>query len=343
MEKLDTERVLFEALQYPLFAIPEFFIKKQIESGWSKSTYLTYLLSQCDSYTIDWTILKNKAIFNNPKIDLEEIGMPLTELTNGLINEARTLGHKTTSILNRELIDTLYFLIKKAEKIGQPLPVYSNLQIVSFVEKALNFIHYEFEVQCGIVKGMYAPRTYPKNFRNVTEEGEITYLLHSYSIIQPTPVFDLFIFQEALRELELNSRQNNNLKLITKPLYERSNQIVNLWNEKLYDLEESSDKEKIFRNRRFIRFDTDERKFLSQLEIKKFVLEKNKSYSNNDLAMYAAQIGNLISSEILEKENDLPEVITERPSYLSIALLHHYWYKNSKEVDKEINNKSYKR
>ena len=109
MEKLDTERVLFEALQYPLFAIPEFFIKKQIESGWSKSTYLTYLLSQCDSYTIDWTILKNKAIFNNPKIDLEEIGMPLTELTNGLINEARTLGHKTTSILNRELIVLFIF------------------------------------------------------------------------------------------------------------------------------------------------------------------------------------------------------------------------------------------
>jgi hypothetical protein len=43
MDSLDLKNIFFEALNYPSYARPYFYLVKQKESGWSKGVYFTAL------------------------------------------------------------------------------------------------------------------------------------------------------------------------------------------------------------------------------------------------------------------------------------------------------------
>ena len=102
---------LFEALEYPLMAVPEFLAKKQIESGINKKYFFGYLERECTRLRMLSFSFRSKNEQNDDSIN----GEPLSSVTNGKVECVFTLDGKKTSFLTSALLSDLKFLVKEAK------------------------------------------------------------------------------------------------------------------------------------------------------------------------------------------------------------------------------------
>lgn len=318
-DRLGTDETFLAALQYELFTIPEYWIKKQQESGWSRQTYLELLRGQHSHYLMELQRLKEIERKKDPTIESNKIGRSLAELTNGKVTEARTLKGNDTTILNNELLESLFICLHKAYEFGKPAPVYTDLQIVSFALKAVFYILSEIKIQAGLMAAGHFSRNPPKDFMPFSKDGEKMYLIHDYSLIQPSPVFDYFLFEDALRSLMLNSINSENLKKITKPLFNMSEEVVKLWNDKVGDLHTDFEVQKsnVKKSRQFIEFDIGKRWFKTWRDTQTFVKMDAKNFDTFDLVLYASRVGGIVASEIMGRQEDSPKPKKANPKVFS--------------------------
>jgi len=316
MERLGTDETFLDALQYPLIAIPEYWIQKQKESGWSREIYLGLLKGQHGVHLMDLHLMMNKAKAKDVTMSKDKIGKPLIELTNGKVIRAYTLHNNSTTILNSELLETLSFCLQQAYSLGKPLPTYTDLQIISFARQSMYWIKNELKLQSDPSNISSRNIHWPPN-RNA--DGEKMYLLYNYSLMLPSPAFDYFLFEDALRNVLLNSTNPDNLKQMTKALSELSKEIVNFWNDEFHKLESDFDvqKQTVTKTRQFIEFDVEKRWFKIWINGKIFVKYANKNFYNYDLVNFASRVGSVVDREVFGIEGESLKPNKANPQTLS--------------------------
>src|SRR5436305_723882 len=127
---LDLTNIFFEALKYPQFARPNFFINKQKESEWSKGVYLTALDEVYHS-----SLLRLRMRFNAEKRNLGD-----TKFEEFKISKKVLLGDEDEQLIDKAVLDELHYAIQYAWRFDTIQKSYSPYQILSFVEVALLFI-----------------------------------------------------------------------------------------------------------------------------------------------------------------------------------------------------------
>lgn len=281
MTLLETSKIFFEALDFPPFARPNFYIKKQKESGWAKGVYLTALSEVYHRslmvLQMRWNSLRSK----QPDLDMDDVSIEIRDVDKG----------EDATIIKKEQLDSLHLAILASYSFDKANSEYSAVEILSFVEYALWFIRQEFKIQAKEIESL--------NFRPRTE----TYF--NYYLSQDAPFFNFPKFKHAIRELLLNSRNPDNLKVILSKFENAAKEIVKLWNEKVFNLHniqiegESKNSEIVH-----VEFRAEELKHIWWVDIESFKIIPHKYYSNQDFASYAANIANILAEEILGlKEN----------------------------------------
>src|SRR4051794_35484635 len=95
--------ILFCALQYPAYARPEYLLKKQPESGWSKEVFLQALKELCKGYKHHNDILWRLRQPDDLNIKREEIGLSLADESNGIITEFETSFGKRYTLITDDV------------------------------------------------------------------------------------------------------------------------------------------------------------------------------------------------------------------------------------------------
>lgn len=277
MKLLDIRLTFFEALKYPQYARPNFFVNRQKDSEWTKGVYLKSL------YEIYHECIKRLRIHYDAKkrkangIKLEDIKLPINEVTTG--NAAGTY--------NKRVLEELRQAIQASERFGRHEKNYTSVETLSFVEYALGFIRNEFSAQSKGIKGEFA------------RPGTSSYF--TYLIVQDGPFFNFPKFKAAFRELVLSSNNLESLKQILKPFYTVSVEIVRLWNKKIHLLEnvDRQTEEILPPEMVLIEFHSDETKKSWGTDLENFEVLGPRLFLNQDFAYFAAKIANLLSSELL--------------------------------------------
>jgi hypothetical protein len=348
MTPIDVEKDFIEAFEYHPLTLPEYLLYKQKRSGYSREIYFRAFQDEIDAHRLRLRLLIEKQRKLEPNIDKDKIGLSIEELTKGKVKEYYGFRiNNKINILNKDVLDTLEFRLEEAYDYDKPKSTYSDLQIISFVDKALKYILGEFEVQAGLKPSTPFTRNYPKGYKSKTEDGEPIYLIHNYAVRTPTPLFDYYLFEESLRNLLLQSNHPELLKPMTKHFFALGKKIVSIWNEHLYPLEEYETKKNVMRSTMSISFDTKERSFTTWVDIDKFSFYSQKQLNNYQLTTYASKVGHIVAEEVPgvddNSNNSIQEVSKLKPSYLGYALLHHYWYKHSGDESKAITSNTKRR
>lgn len=337
MIPLNVEQDFFEALQHHPYNLVEFLLYKQKESGWSKDAYLNQMEGLLSREDAKLYLLIRKEKEANPNIDKSQIGQPLEEITNGKVKEYFVLRtHNRTTIFNEDVIDTFKFYLKKAKSFTEKEPIYSDLQILSFAFKALQFIHGQFEIQTGNKKRDSFFAHVPKDYKPISDKGEPVYLIHTFYVSVPTPVFDFFLFADSLRNLILNSAHPEHLHSMTLPIRDFAKKIVTLWNNKLSKIVQMEENEgrrppgKDNVNRIIIpvSFDPHTRQFTTYHDLVPFVWDTHKYYDNYMFAVFARNVGNLIENDVPgfndKSKKEFPELVKSNPITGKLLLLYLY-------------------
>lgn len=342
----NAKEVLLSVLEIPHYAWPEYFIKKQKESDWSKDVFLKTLEAEYQSYNADYLRERRKALDLNPNINDNEVGKLLEEETNGKIKKVFLGFGRTTHLINDLLLKKWLHAIKEAYSIDQPNHTYSDLDIIHITERALEFIHNEFEEQAGLKKIELFFRSAPKGYTGKTENGEDLFLLHDYYIQGPEPIFNYYTFKQAIRNLLLNSQRPEQLKIILEPTLKRVRKIIQVWNDHLQELD--SGVGKYIKSRKLIKYDDLQMSDYTILLNEKFLdfSVEAKHYTNHKLVKFAFSVGTLIAHEILETVDVIKSIKETKPSVASYALVHIYWskYDTTKAItktNKEVFAKNY--
>ena len=103
---LDLTNVFFEALKYPQFARPNFFINKQRDSEWAKGVYLTALSEVYHS-----AILRLRMHFNARKKNLGDIKFEEFKIAKKVL-----FSDNDEQILDKNILDEIYYAIQYAWK-----------------------------------------------------------------------------------------------------------------------------------------------------------------------------------------------------------------------------------
>jgi hypothetical protein len=135
----------------------------------------------------------------------------------------------------------------------------------------------------------------------------------------PSPAFDYFLFEDALRNVLLNSTNPDNLKQMTKALSELSKEIVHFWNDEFHKLESDFDvqKQTVKKTRQFIEFDVEKRWFKIWMDVKIFVKYSNKNFYNYDLVNFASRVGSVVDREVFGIEGGSLKPNKTNPQTLS--------------------------
>ena len=271
MNPINVDNDFLEALEHHPYYLAEYLIHKQQQSGWSKVAYLKAMERKLNWYKLALRLQRKRLTEENPQVDISETGISLYELTNGKVKEYYTLRKdRTSKYLNFDVLDTFKFFLKKAWTHGEPPPVYSDLQMVSFTVKALEFILDELRIQAEIREPMPFLRGYPKGFKSKTEDGKKVYLLYNYIVTTPTPIFDYYSFEERIRNLVLNSQNPDRLKPMLSPLFDLGKKIVTTWNKYIQPLEDIETAENSVKTHRLVAFDPQSRNFTVNNDMESF-------------------------------------------------------------------------
>ena len=287
MQKLDLHNIFFEVLDYPSYARPEFFIAKQKQSGWSKGVYLTTLQEIYHTcklhFRIHYSANKNKI----KDLKSEDIKLSVKELG----------GPENPKPIDEKILEEIWSAIRGAWRMDRPAKKYTPYEIISMAEKAILFIKSEFYEQTKRTSSILGrPRT----------NGYFT-----YRIIQEGPFFDYITFKNTVRELLFTV---HNLKKAEKTLsafHRAAAEIVKIWNEELYFIEEKANKNPSPSSSEIVRVEFK----AGSLETTWWVSEPefdqipHKMFMNQDFAAYAMNVANLINSEILHKQKTTIKIL----------------------------------
>lgn len=274
---LDLSDVFFEALKYPQFARPNFFINKQRESEWTKGVYLTALSEVYYS-----AILRLQMHFNAKKKNLGDIKFEEFKVAKKLL-----FGDNDEQILDKKILDEIFYAIQYAWKFDTSEKIFTPYQIISFTEAALSFIKKEFHEQSNKTKNPL-PRPRTKTY-------------FTYLIAQDGPFFDFPKFKNAIRELLYTTKNITKLNSLLKSFHKMASEIVKLWNEEIYFIEQNAHKREdgspIERVR--VEFHSDTLKQSWWSDEKLFDNLPHDFYMNQDFAYFAANVANLVNGEVI--------------------------------------------
>jgi hypothetical protein len=270
--------VFFEALEYPDFARPNFYINRQRESHWAKGVFLTALnevYHVCvQRIEFDYRFRKRK----EPELKLDEIELPIKDVT----------GEKTLRKVTKETLDDLHKAVWAAQYFDQPSKSYTLYQILSFTEYALWFIRNEFQEQAKVSKNRNPrPRT-PSYFH--------------YLISQDAPFFDFPKFKNAFRELNFTIQNRAPFEKIAGNFHKAAKEIVSLWNNHIYKLISTPNAHEVSEIVR-VEFKGEELTHSRWNDTGLFETKPHSMYLNQDLAQYAARIANVIADEVPNKKH----------------------------------------
>lgn len=276
--KLDNiSSIFFEALNYPPFARPNFYIQKQRESSWAKGVYLTALAEVYHSCFVRIQIHFGAKKRKIDGLTLEDIELDISEVTG--VQDNRTY--------NKNIIEELHLAILAAWQFEKSEKNFNSIEILSLIEYGLWFIRNEFRVQNKEIKsGLSRPRTN-------------TYF--TYLVASDGPFFDFPKFKIAFREILLNTPNTEDLKRILKPYQKASLEIVSLWNNKIFLLENIEKIEEEHRSPEtvYVEFHFKDLRHSWWNYSSQFDLLGPEIYMNQDFAQFAANITNLLSGELL--------------------------------------------
>lgn len=279
----EIRNIFFEALDYPEYARPFFYLKKQQESGWHKGIFLTALLEEYWNYDTIFKIKLGGAKAKNQNSQIEDIKIDIEKETKGKVKGAFTKAK------NKEL----QVAILSVYEIDKPVKIFDSYQVISFIEYSLKFIKNEFEI---ILK--LGSSDYRKNLRT------------SYLISTDAPFFDFYKFRNESRKLLYEARNLNQLKVQYKKIHTICLDIINLWNTKLYSAQQQAENdEEILPNYIRLTFESDSMKRFERVnDFETFDIKQHERYLLFDLAHFAGRIGDFISDEILAIKKSLPNV-----------------------------------
>ena len=295
----DLGPLFLQALEFPTHARPEVYMKAQKKSGWSKAVFLRTLLNEWEHYDTVWQIHANKE-----RTDLRKQGNKLPE-DFGVDLEKETNG-KQKGKLTRKALEDLRFAVEQAYKFEVPDPVFDSFQIIAFCERLLLFI-----------KGQYEEQIMPYHSVNFVVErlkkaghrikGNPTHVVYHYNIITDAPVGDFYRFKTEVRKLLLNSVHPEELKTILTPVKELCIKIVDLWNNDLQSLDqpiEEKDRNRAVREQRLMTFNYwDISMWHRNIQFDdEFYREPSLHFMNRDFAVFAANVANLITYEVLKQK-----------------------------------------
>jgi hypothetical protein len=277
LESLKLANVFFSALEYPEYARPNYFIRNQKASGWSKGVYLVTLNEIYHAYVMRLQIHYGAKKRNSPGIKIEDIQLSPKEID----------GVSVDKLVDKKLLDQLHLAVEAAWYIDRPEMNFTPYQILTFVETALIFIRKEFSEQIKKTNNFY-PRPRTKSY-------------FTYLISQDAPFFDFPKFKAAIRELILTSRNKDQLRRLLSQFHKVSVEIVKLWNEDIYFLERKSNDNENSQppERALVEFHADTLKHSWWSSEEHFQIKPHDLFLNQDFAYYAANIANLINSDLL--------------------------------------------
>jgi hypothetical protein len=284
----DVKNIFLEALDYPHYVRPFFFIKKQKELGWHKEIFLNGLINVYFHYDQIFEMKLSAAKGKNPESKIDDVSLSIDEETEG----------KYKGILTKKIIDELDISILTAFEIDKPQKQFSDVEIINFTEYALWFIKNEFKIQIGEIQfNGFRPRTK-------------TYFV--YLIASEAPFLNFPKFKSAVQTILWNGNNNSILKKSLKNYHKAANEIVEIWNSKLFKLQQ-----------KFYKNTEDDRELPETIKMefkheglshswwnddKMFNVKNPKRYLNQDLAQFAADITNFLASEIKETNKEDVEV-----------------------------------
>lgn len=277
MTIFDLTSPFFEALNFPEFVRPNFYLNKQKESGWMKGVYLTGL---SEVYHACVERIKHQYWADRrkePSLQLEDIRIPIKKVTGG----------EEKGSFDKKALDRLFYSIQEAGLYEKTQAIYSDIEILSMTEYSLWFIRREFRRQLGEKSGSFTPSAATTYFR--------------YHIAQDGAFFDYTKFKHSFRQLLLSATNVEGLKQILRPYHKVAREIVKLWNDKVFLLEQGSDRGgKILQPTiARVQFKARELRFSWWTDAELFEIYAPAPYGNSDFASFAAGIANLLSNELL--------------------------------------------
>jgi hypothetical protein len=284
IDSLKLGNVFFEALDYPSYARPNFFIIKQRQSGWSKGVYLTTLSEVYHSCIMVLQINHGAQKRTQPNLKIEDLSLSLKDFSF-LDVDVKSRNMK----VNKQILEELHLAVIASYSFEKSEPNYTPYEILSFVEYALWFVRNEFRIQTKeIIYHGSRPRT------------ESYFIYH---IAQDGPFFNLPVFKAAINELLLTSKNFVELKLKLTVFYKAAKGIVDLYNNKVYLIEDSARQDPNGKAAEIVRveFKATNLKHSWWNDEDMFELKQIEPYLNQNLAAYAAQIANFLSGIVLPR------------------------------------------
>lgn len=296
----DMDLVFLKALNYPDFARPEFFIREQEKSGWSKGVFLHTVMGMHDHFSMSLQITTSA---QKGRLKKENRELPKGF---GLNLEKESKG-QVKGTLTKKILEDLRYSIIKAYGIGKPEPFFDSYQVIAICERMFIYIRSQFNEQIKKTGNtQYLADRQRKEGQTI--EGDPEYIIYHYNIISDAPVIDFTRFRNEVRKLLLNSNNPSELTTMLRPLYTVGIEIVNLWNNKLQPIEVAPNEEKrrkVIRDQRLITFDPEEMVIWTRniYSPEDYYREPSKHFMNQDFAAFAAKVANLISAEVLKEDN----------------------------------------
>ncbi len=275
---LDLSNIFFDALEYPQFARPNFFLNKQSTTNWARGVYLTALnevYHHCKSVLqMHYNAQKRKS----EGLKIEDFEISIKDLVD----------IENNKLVKLETLDSLFYSLHFIPYFDRIQKNYTSLEIISFTETALIFIKNEYYIQ--------SKKTTNFLFRPITK----TYF--TYLIAGDGPFFDFPKFKNAFRELLYSSKSSIKIEKLFISFHKAAVEIVKLWNEEIYFIEQKTHtEENNFQTERIrVEFHAESLKQTWWSDEKMFdKCIPHEFFSNQNFASFAAKIANLINAEII--------------------------------------------
>jgi len=197
------------------------------------------------------------------------------------------LENEDEQLIDKSILDELHYAIQYAWRFDSIQKSYTPYQILSLVEVALLFIKNEFNEQAKKTASPY-PRPRTKTY-------------FTYLIAQDGPFFDFPKFKNALRELLYTTQNAKRLEKLFISFHKVAVEIVKLWNEEIYFIEQNAhtkDTDSPIERVR-VEFHAETLKKTWWSDEKLFDNLPHDFFMNQDFASFAANIANLVNSEVV--------------------------------------------
>jgi hypothetical protein len=284
MESLNLKTTFFEALGLPEYARPNFYLIKQQESGWSKGVYLLTLEEVYHHCSEHLTIVFRSKKRSQPELRRQDLKIAIKDITKG----------SETGFVDEKLLTSLFISVRSAYSFGVAPRHYSAIEILQFVEHSLAFIRTQFLEQVS-------------KHQQIEASGG-TNRFWIYYIATDGPYFDAQKFKTAAYELLFSAGNSAYVLALFKQYKRVSVELVNLWNNKLFFIEQDALKAHPANEQKKQHVElTSDFKLLWHTNglDEHFEMLSPQPYMNQNLAHYAANIANSLSFPLGQKSQEI--------------------------------------